>query len=238
MHLRHEIDGLLIIGFSIPPDLFYALTEQIPHVWLNSHNGDSGESVEILSGNELGGRMAARYLIGKSCHSVAFFSIPSINPGFQARIDGFRFEFFSRNLLCSELPMAPDGGTLEKLTDWELELMMGKCFPIHFFQKYDGLFFPEERLAALYYRYRHRLGTDSTLPVCVACGNTKGLLTGIYPRPAVIDLGPEIVAEQGMRRLISMLKGKSNEEAETIVLVTPKLIAGEPDSDSSKSARL
>ena len=90
---RRDISGLLLSGHQAP-ELEETL-RHIPHVWLNSHILDDHEE-EILAGNEFAGRLAARHLLERRVRRPLIPDVTSRNPGFRSRIDGFRFEYFSR----------------------------------------------------------------------------------------------------------------------------------------------
>lgn len=180
-HLRGELAGLIIAGHGgCAPELGRVFA-RIPHVWLNSHRlADEGQTV--LMGNEFAGRLAARYLIERGCRRPAVLDVASVNPGFPARVDGFRFEFFAQERECGRIAVTLPGGTagFETAPAEVLEAALNGAD----YSGCDGLFSPEERLTALFYRVLTRRGGGVTIPV-VSCNHTPEYLGGALPAPRV-----------------------------------------------------
>jgi len=90
----------------------------------------------------------------------------------------------------------------------------------------DGLFSPEERLTALFYRVLTRRGGGVTIPV-VSCNHTPEYLAGLYPRPASIDLGNRMLAELALDELLRRISGAPGRADHVAVIATPQLVPGE-----------
>lgn len=226
-YLKQELHGVLIVGFSaFPPEMSKALA-RIPHIWLNSHT-DEKEDYCILGGNELGGRMAARFLITKKCKVFMVLDGRSITPAFHSHIDGFEFELYSRKIKTSKRMLhLPEGMYLENAPEEELEkAMKAVCTPA-FFHKVDGIFMAHPRLVPMLYRVHSQVCPEQALPQVISCGHIPEYLTGLYPRPAAIDLSPEDVALLALRRLIRLIEGTTTKEDGISVFVAPRLIKGD-----------
>lgn len=222
-HLHGELAGVILAGHGGgSPELADVLT-RIPHVWLNSHRlREGGHSV--LMGNEFAGRIAARYLLDSGCRNCMVLTAPSINPGFASRIEGFRFEFFSRERDCGRIELHPPR-EFELCSPAELEphlraSLAGMApFP-------DGLFSPEERLTALLHRTLSRLRPERW-PRIISCNYTPEYLAGLYPRPASIDLGARMLAELALEELRRRISGAAGRADHVAVIATPELVPGD-----------
>ncbi|MDD3154690.1 MAG: hypothetical protein PHS41_07470 [Victivallaceae bacterium] len=221
-YLRQEFDGLLLAGHAVPNASFQKALDRIAHVWMNSHVNAEGENV-IMYGNELAGRMAARYLLDHACPLLSCMRVESMNPGILSRLDGFRFECFFRRLRWQELPINGDL-PFEKRSDADLEERMSRL-PL---EKVAGIFIPEERLTALFYRTLAKRAPGIAVPLVISCNSTPEYLAGIYPRPATIDLGAGEVAKIALRELARKLSEKKEQVmAHVDVMISPSLIEGE-----------
>lgn len=219
---RNELAGLLLTGHLVEPDLREVLV-RLPHVWMNSYFTLDGETV-TLGGNELAGRMAARYLLERGCERYGFLAVTSHNPGVTARYDGFRFELFSRDISCTRIEVElPE--PVENCPSDKIETALEEMLAIHARKLPDGLFSPEDRLTAIFHRVLCKCGC--CLPRMVSCNYTAEYLDGLYPRPASIDLGPALHAEQAMKELLRRINRQEKAADDIAVIVTPHLILGD-----------
>jgi len=229
-HLRGELAGLLLIGPAAESTELLDTLKRIPHVWLNSHRSGGGNTPTVLMGNEFAGRIAARYLLDAGCSRFWVLSIPSRNPGLPGRVSGFRFELFSVDKTCETLEPAlpPERAELESCTEEELERALDGILPT--FESDDGsggLFIPEERLTALFYRVHARRG-GGKLPRLISCNYTPEYLAGLWPRPTTIDLGAHMLAELALKELLRRISGEAPRADHIAAIVTPQLVPGDP----------
>jgi len=227
-YLRGELSGLILFGYGVERNDLGGALKQIPHIWMNSHrNADQAKS--ILMGNELAGRLAARYLLEHRCRKTAVLVAESLNPGFSARIDGFRFEYFTNALSCRELalPFKLQRQKLEVCHDADLEAALTGLLDREPLVKYDGIFSPEERLTPLLYRVCRKAGY-ARLPLIISCNHTPEYLAGLYPRPASIDLGAQTVAEMALKELFRRIAGAPERADNIAVITTPQIVPGDP----------
>ncbi len=222
-HFRGNLAGVLLMGHD--PGCMRAALEHIPHVWLNSYRTSNGE-LSVLMGNDFAGRIAARYLIRKQVSRPVCLSIPSGNPGFPARLEGFRFEYFNRmkEADCRTVQLVlPPGEVLEICNDSLLEKSLEQALPDLIGA--DGIFSPEDRLTA--FLYRAFLKSGAPLPTVISCNRTPEYLAGLYPRPASIDLGAQTGAELGLEELFRRISGGVSRSDDVAVIVAPRLVSGE-----------
>ena len=227
-HLRGDLAGLLLIGHDAESTGINDVLDRIPHVWLNSYRS-SGGAPSILMGNEFAGRIAARHLLLKDCKAPVCLAIPSANPGFNARLDGFRFEYFARagkkSFTMLELPL-PEGETLEGCQDLILEQALEKKKILEKLLKSDGIFSPEDRLTAFLHRVLQKAGVKK-FPEIISCNRNPAYLAGLYPRPASIDLGAATGAELGIDELFRRISGGDSRADDVAVIAAPQLVPGE-----------
>ena len=229
-HLRGGLAGLLLIGHDVEDRDHEQVLAHIPHVWLNSYRTKAGQR-SVLMGNEFAGRIAARYLLGQGCGKTVCLSIASLNPGFPARLDGVRFEFFARakHLKCGMVRLRlPEGAVLENCTEEELESVFNRRI-MKQIRAADGIFSPEDRLTAVLHRVLRRDGCSAPeeFPRIVSCNRTNEYLTGLYPRPASIDMGARTGAELGLEELFRRIAGETCRSDDVAVIAAPHLVNGD-----------
>lgn len=225
---RDDLAGVLLWGYADLPEL-RACLDDMPCLWLSSHA--EGEGVQVLEGNEEVGRIAAQYLIENTCKKLAFVNVAASSPAYRARIDGFRFEAHLNNVptidlvqQCNEAeppdPMAGNGmeSTMARVAEF-IVATPGVC---------DGLFLPDDRMTAFLYAHLAQLGFDPKKDHIriVSVGNETALLAGLYPRPATIDLAPEMTGRCAVEQLIWQMQHPGDRDGVKVV-VTPKLIVGD-----------
>lgn len=225
-HLRNDLAGLLLLGHRVPGPDFEEALRRIPHVWLNSYHINGGEA-SVLMGNEFAGRIAARHLCSLKCRRIAFLDIPSANPGFRARLDGFRFELFARNDFCKSIRLSlAEGEKMETCNAEHLEQAFLRKGILEKLKSFDGIFSPEDRLTAFLHRAL-RTGKVRRFPALVSCNRTEEYLAGLYPRPASIDLGAETGAELGLEELFRRISGEKKQSDDVAVIAAPRLVEGD-----------
>ncbi len=220
---RRGISGLLITGHNNSSELRRVL-DSIPHVWMNSHDNMMANS--ILCGNDDAGRIAARYLIDNGCSRLAAIRVPSRNPGYAARIDGFLQEAAQCNNTAVVFPCGDESQYFENLDMNELENVIDKTFASleDVITRCDGFFCPDDLVTAVLYRilHKHNISLFGGVRV-VSCNNDAKCLAGLFPRPATIDFAPVLTAELAIKDLMLQLQGKTKDSRINIT-VRPQLI--------------
>ncbi|MDD3153284.1 MAG: LacI family DNA-binding transcriptional regulator [Victivallaceae bacterium] len=218
--IRNEIAGLILFGFRCPEPSLAAVIERIAHVWVNSHN-TPGQAPCVLMGNEQAGRLAARYLLARKCRRCAALEIPGEHPGFPVRIDGFRYEFFSQKKECTILSLQTP--MLETLSLPQLDEIFSSAVQDGKFNGFDGIFLPESYLAPGLHLAIRRFRTGEKFPELISCSDSPELLAGLWPRPAIIGLGEELLAEYACRELFRRIDGNFEQDKRASVFITPQL---------------
>ena len=224
--VNRKISGLLIAGHHNPPELAPIL-KTVPHVWLNSHDGPSSGSV--LRGNREAGRTAAAYLTGHGCTRLGAIRVPSRNPGYAARIDGFLEEAERCGCRALVFPCGEPEQYFEEIEVSELEEIIGNTFTAlaDLAESCDGFFCPDDRVTAILYRIllKRELILTRRLRV-ISCNNDRNCLAGLSPRPATIDFAPELSAKIALHELLRQLEKKKDRE-NFPVIVSPVLVPGD-----------
>ena len=209
---------------ELAPDLL-AEIRQYPHVRLNSYRS-AEQRTSVLMGNELAGRLAARYLLGRGCRSCALAEVPSDNPSFSARSDGFRFEFFTQHKEYRAVRLAERN--LMELSLAESEQAAAEAVRRGDFEGVDGVFVPECYLIPGLHLALRRALPPEKFPRLVCCNRSAELFAGLYPKPAVIELGLDLRVELALRELLRQIGGGAPEEMDAALFLSPKL--REPDA--------
>lgn len=218
---RNEISGLIVLNFAGFSPECAAVIRKFPHVWINSHVKEDG-CAQVLMGNELAGRLAARYLLNCGCRNCACLELDSANPGVAARCDGFRFEFFSQRKQCDSIPL--ELPPLEDMSLNELDGHFAGFARRKLFDRYDGLFLPEAYPLPALHQALRRFSGERPFPQLISGNHSPELLAGLWPRPASIDLGDEVLAEYACRELFRQIEGKPAADDRSAVFVNPKLV--------------
>ncbi|MFV0417016.1 MAG: LacI family DNA-binding transcriptional regulator [Chthoniobacterales bacterium] len=220
---RGQIDGIIVFGEALP-DTLDSLIADLPVVRMTSHRESHGDVV--LAGNFEIGQAAANYLIGHSCRSLlAFNSVPA-NPVLQCRCAAFALSAEQRGRKVVSLnaasPASEKGtaSTRKLVQDLVTRIQMEKI-------SFDGIFVPDDRIAAVAHPLLKENGLlDPQKVRMISCGNEENYLLGLHPRPASIDIGPEILGEQAVHSLCRRAQGEDR-NMRVNVTISPHIIEGD-----------
>lgn len=220
-----KIDGMLLWGGQMSDVV--ALPEGVPSLWLSSHREQRGDGV--LQGNEAVGRIAAEYLLADGHRLAAFLNLQGTHPGYRARGDGFSYYFNhggGRVLLVEEEPADPEAGQpWTDGTERRVSRLVDRFLSMT--PRPTAAFIPDDKLTALAYRTLLQRGIRPEADVrLVSCNNEEALLLGLHPRPATIDLAPEITGRRAVEQLLWRIR-HPGESRRVQVLVEPILVPGE-----------
>lgn len=223
LYRKGLLSGIIVVGHNSGDPDFDDLLENIPAIFLNSHNL-KGKSV-ILNGNDAAGKLAAQYLMEKKCKNLLVIQVPSRNPGVQARIDGFRFSCFCENRTYSQckITLGNENEAMEIISNAQLEQYLETALNDCKLKIYDGIFVPEARLMALTCRYFLKHGIKQ--PIMVACNTGEEYFAAFYPRPACVNLGESTMGTLAIEQLIQKINHP--ESFQTSMLIDPVLIPGD-----------
>jgi DNA-binding LacI/PurR family transcriptional regulator len=228
-----NFDAALLWGHHAPDAILQRLQGK-PLIWLSSHSEVGHDCV--LPGNEAIGRMAANYLIDHRCRRLAFVSAATSHPGQQTRRESF---VHTAQLARREVHLLEDdcstGETYERM-NYQLvqdcaDRLVDRLLKLD--PRPTGVFSLDDALTAAIYRrlaaHGVKLGDDMTF---ISCNNETPYLASLRPRPATIDLGPEITGRRAVEQLLwRMRHGVDSRRVQ--VIVEPVLVPGELDLPGS-----
>lgn len=222
-----QVVGLLLDGVS-PNPAITARLGSLPAVWLSSHHDEAGD--HALMGNEVIGRMAARYLMDRGHEALAFLSIKNTFSAFRARGEGFRFAAGQHGATVASITDSPPGerppiflslAEAEARTAPLLDRLLRST------PRPTGLFIPYDPTTAIVYRLLHRRGIEPGPEMdIISCGNQISCMAGLTPRPATIDVGSEISGRNAVEQLLWRI-AHPGERPRSRVMVDPLLVEGE-----------
>lgn len=227
-----RVDGLILAGHNLSPQLKCRL-RRCPMVWLTSHKEEESRGDVALVGNDAVGKMAAEYLIGKGCDHIAFMDLFSDSPSLKARHEMFAFVAHRHGVACSELKggygYGDTGGAGEGTVWKQMEGLITSQIRemVEMDQRPNGLVVPVGEFAGLVYRMLREHGLEPGKDIeVVVCGMDIPVLSGLAPRPAVIDINSETTGRRAVEQLLWRIKNPAEKPGVT-VLVEPRLVPGE-----------
>jgi len=228
---KRRVDGLILVGHK-PSDAVLEQIKDIPSVWLTSHH-EPGCDV-TLGGNEDVGRLAAEYLIGRGHRQLGILNALGTNLGMEMRFRYFTFIAQEKGcevsqFLCDKNAAQQGGPELDvKLLEQQVDAQVER-FLAHE-PRPTGLFVPFDIQVAMVYRVLTKRGIklDRNLEI-IGDTDEKRTLVGLIPRPATINIGPEVMGRHAVEQLF--LRLENDETAETThrirIAIEPRLVPGD-----------
>ncbi len=221
------IDGLVLSGFH-PSDEILERIKHIPSVWISSHYSAEGSSV--VSGNDLIGEIAARYLIERGHKHLCFINAFGDHPGMIQRANFFKLYAHNNNIDNVDI-LINRNGTAHYSDIVELKKVLAKLIDdmLNLPSRPTGLFVPHDIQVALLYDLLYAKGVSPGREIdVIGCDNDRLALAGLYPKPATIDILPDIIGKRAVQELIWKMENPSYHKFEDIcVAVKPKLVMPE-----------
>ncbi len=225
---ERAVDGLILAGQTPDKSLVDALAD-LPACWITSHseNGDAA-----LAGNDLIARLAVDYLTGRGHRRLALINaIPEITA---LRIRGEYFLFFAgrtgaQAMVCqaAKAPFAmtstePDPAKLEAALEKLLEECLAQPEPA------TGIFVPMDFQLAIVHRILRRRGIEPGRDLeLIGCDGELGMLAGLSPRPATIEIPGESIGRRAVEQLLLRLGNPEADWRRVGIVIEPRLIPGE-----------
>lgn len=227
-----EIDGLILAGDEMAPELAESLSG-LPRSWITSHRENDGDAV--LPGNELIGRMAAEYLLGRGHRRLAALNaFGGFGPA-SLRVDFFEFTATRAGATVARLVAdapARFPTTIDLNVDLDLELIE-RCVAeqvdhlLALDDRPTGLFVLGDHQMAMLYRVLAKRGLQPGKDLdLIGCDNEKAVLMGLYPRPATINIAAEAIGRRAVEQLLWRIS-HPEEDSRMHVVVEPELVPGE-----------
>ncbi|WP_145257939.1 LacI family DNA-binding transcriptional regulator [Planctomycetes bacterium Pan216] len=224
-----QVDGVLLWGHRAPAGLQKELGD-LPRVWLSSHEGEGQQGT--LFGNEAVGRTAAEHLIEQGCRQLAVLNVTHHLRSHRARVEGFHLVARREEIAARTIGGEGDDPTVDQRDATALERRIDALVDrlLKLKTRVDGLFVLSDQLTAITHRTLKRKGVDLRQELTiVSAGNDEPYLLGLDPRPATIDLSPELTGQCAARKLLWTINQPDHADRVEVV-VTPKLVPGDRDN--------
>lgn len=214
--------GVLIYGGKTSEGVSTAL-QDFPTVWLASHSKLPHNMV--MPGNEEAGQLAARHLI-----QTGHQHLGCVYP-YEHHVMDTRLLAFSGYALAQGHTVVRYSGTdtpknPTKPHQWYealLKPIVEKWMATR--PRPTGLFSPDDAITAHLYPILKQRGIKIGKDVAiVSFGNESSYLAGLDPRPASIDIGPDMMGKQAIDMLCRAINNPSAEERGIRVSIQPVLV--------------
>ena len=220
-------EGIILMGCEAPVGILNKI-DNIPSVWFGSHHGPTGDTV--ISGNYRVGQLAARYLLDRGHKHLAFISAMSHYPAYPARAETFSFvasrggahvETFLDDKPSRVIGDAEEVGEIARTID----LLVEKALAVS--PKITGVFVPNDMMTAMIYPALYRRGVEVGKDIeVISCNNEVAYLAGLFPKPATIDIGAEVMGRRSIEQLV-MRMNYPHDDRDVQVAVEPQVIESE-----------
>jgi DNA-binding LacI/PurR family transcriptional regulator len=193
--------GVLVYGHEISEEVAAHL-QDIPFVWVASHA--KLPASQVILGNDESGQLAAQYLIDRGHRNLT-----CLYP--------FRHQVMENRLAAFELKARQQGCQVKRIGDGKKAMPTSASAHREFAHLLEpivdellagsaqrqGVFIPDDSITAHAYPLLRRRQPDWVRQLdIISFGNEPSYLAGLDPRPASIDIAPEVFGEQMVETLI------------------------------------
>jgi DNA-binding LacI/PurR family transcriptional regulator len=219
-----QVDGLLMHGYPPSPKTAETL-RRYPTVWMLSQRRQRGYwGDRVAPDNQAIGRVAAEYLIERAHKHVAFLHCNTTHMGFDVRANSF-IEW-SRESDVSTATIVADPRSAQMTPNQQdsqqhIDALVRKLLDLS--PRPTGLFVPRDPLTVKVYRSLRDQGVEPGRDITVVSCDNNTILTGLSPRPATIDVRPEVIGARAVDLLIWRMENPYT-PVRSICLVEPRLL--------------
>ena len=228
-----RVDGLLLYGYP-PPRKHHTRLAKFPCVWLLSPRSPRGYwGDRIAPDNEAIGRIAAEHLIEQGHKNIAMLNLSPDHLGYAERRQGFEQAASAAGVdaqIISDDHIDPGMPFVAEFDEDAVKTLVNKYAAMQ--PRPTGLFVPRDPLTVMVYHELRSAGIEPGRDVSVVSCNNEPVLGGLDPRPATIDLRPELIGQQAVEQLVLRVK-KPHDPVSVVSAVEPKLIPGDVCQSSS-----
>jgi len=223
----------VIIEGQAPIDKLRAAFENMPTVFLFACSEEMENETwfdQVLPDSKAIGNMAAEYLHDKGRKNVAFLNPDPDCPACTTRGRRFLEAAPAFGLEVTMLQSEPVEGETFATLKTEVQRARVEELVIRMLEldpRPTGVFIPSDYVTCLTQVQLLRKGVvpgkDVTL---ISCNNEEVILSGLYPRPATIDIRPELVGDHAVDQLLWRIANRTKPGGARVT-VPPKLVEGD-----------
>lgn len=225
--VRGEVDGVIVWPNldGVPTETIEILRQhKIVYVMSATEERLAGDRVK--NNNSSIGRLAAKYLISKGHKAIAYITPSSLVSVVNLCDRWLAFSCLARRTGTEPRQVVIEQSHLDLLEiDRDRDLLIQKSMEELFASKDSptGVFVTCDALTAKIYPILKNIGVNVGTDIeIVSCNNEISLLTGLEPRPASIDIQPELIGKRAVEQLRWRIMHPEDESQITIE-IQPKL---------------
>ena len=216
--ILNEVDGVLVFSGRGVNDQDYEIFSSVPWVKLMGGADSPSQAHHITYDNIIIGEIAADYLLQQPCDHYYYF-------GGRQHVFAQRFQSFSDRLAA----VGKKAEIIElDIAVMELDELMQQAqiaFEKLLSNGSAGIFLSSSSYAVPVYQLLYSMGITpvNDLPL-ITCENIAGMLQGVIPKPAVIDLRIREIGRRGCELLMGIIKKTSTTGTFDKIVYTPQMI--------------
>lgn len=229
---RGKIDGLLLHGYA-PSIALRNRLRRHPSVWLLSKRSvQASWGDRVTPDNEMIGRIAAEHLLSRGHRRLAFIHVSATHLGYRARAESFFGvieEYGAEGHLISNDPLDASPSHQEDLQVDRVDRLVERLVGLD--PMPTGIFVPRDRHTVYVYRSLRRLGIEPGRDIEVVSCDNEPIVEALDPRPATINVRPELIGRRAVEQLIWRMKHVA-EPTRATVTVEPTIVPGSSDHET------
>lgn len=226
---KGQVDGLLLHGYAPSPAMRRVLSAH-PSVWILSQRSSRGYwGDRVCPDNEVIGRLAAERLLERGHRHLAYLYFSATHMGFRSRAEAFSEtveEYGGTCTMIAENPSSRKPTQKEDFGDDQTERVVRELLSMD--PMPTGVFVPRDRLTVKVYRMLREMGIEPGIDIEVASCDNEPILEALDPRPATVDVCPELIGQRAVDQLIWRMQ-HPDERTRAIITIEPRIVAPEPD---------
>ncbi len=225
-----QVDGILMHGYPPSANMTETL-QRFPTVWMLSQRRPHGYwGDRVAPDNQAIGRIAAEYLVERAHKHVAFFHSNTTHMGFAVRANSF-LEWAKESGVSTATiiadPQAEHLSAEQQDSQQHMDSLVNRLLDLS--PRPTGLFVPRDTIAVKVYRTLRDHGIEPGRDMTIVSCDNNNILAGLSPRPATIDIRPDVIGDRAVDQLIWRMENP-NIPVRSICLVEPRLILPENGS--------
>ena len=235
---KGQVDGLLLHGYAPTPELRKSLAAH-PSVWILSQRSTRGYwGDRVCPDNEVIGRLAAERLLGRGHRHLAYLYFSATHMGFRQRAESFAETVEEYGATCAMIAENPSTGRTTRSEDFgedQTERVVAELLAMD--PMPTGVFVPRDRLTVKVYRVLRKMGIEPGRDIEVASCDNEPILEALDPRPATVDVCPELIGKRAVEQLIWRME-HPNEKTRAMITIEPEIVVPEPEMGDGPFARV